>query len=177
MSDRLTSAVLRFAISVVLSSTVAGAQSALTEHTVRLDDPASRAAAEIADAAWLAGRWGAEALGGTAEEHWAAPSGGAMVGMFRLTTDGEASFYELFALAEEEGSLVLRLKHFHADMRGWEDQDQTVDFPLVSRTATELKFDGLTYRREGPDAIAVYLAMRQKDGNTHEVTFRFARLP
>jgi hypothetical protein len=100
-----------------------------------------------------------------------------MVGMFRLVSDDGPAFYELFALAEHEGGLILRLKHFHPEMRGWEDRDQTVDFALVAKTENELQFDGLTYRREGIDAITVFLAMHGKEGGAREVTFRLTRLP
>ena len=135
-----------------LSATAAVAQSPLTEHTVRLDDGAGPGKAKIEDAAWLVGRWTGEGLGGVIDEHWAAPAGGAMMGMFRLVGENGPEFYELFALAEHEGGLILRLKHFHPDMRGWEERDRTVDFPLVAKSDGELRFDGLTYRRDGGES-------------------------
>ena len=35
----------------------------------------------------------------------------------------KCSFYELMLLAEEEGSLVLKVKHFSADFTAWEDKE------------------------------------------------------
>ena len=167
----------RLLVPIALSVTAAFAQSPFTEHTLKLDDDAAPVTASIEDAAWHTGRGSGEGLGGAIEEHWATPAGGAMVGMFRLVGDDGPAFYELFALAEHEGGLILRLKHFHPDMRGWEEQDRTVDFPLVAKTEDELRFDGLTYRRDGSDAITVFLAMHGKDGGAREVTFRLNRLP
>jgi hypothetical protein len=38
-----------------------------------------------------------------------APAGGVMMGMYRLVIDGKPSFYEFLHLAEDQGSLVLKL--------------------------------------------------------------------
>jgi hypothetical protein len=38
-----------------------------------------------------------------------APAGGVMRGMYRLVIDGKPSFYEFLHLAEDQGSLVLKL--------------------------------------------------------------------
>lgn len=161
---------------LVLAIHSAPAQTERTAHTVRRDDGAPLAKATLADAAWLVGHWTGEALGGTVEEIWVPAAGGSMLGMFRLIADDRARFYELFALVEVDGGLVLKLKHFHADMTGWEDKDTTVDFALVAHTPDELRFDGMTIRREGPDALTIHLAMRGKDGVDREEILRYRRV-
>ena len=98
-----------------------------------------------------------------------------MVGMFRLIKDGEPGFYEIFTLTQEGSTVLLRLKHFNADLTGWEEKDETVDFPLVALEKGQAFFDGLTYERRGPDEIQVYLAMRTKDG-VREVPFAWKRV-
>jgi len=152
------------------------AQEKLTEHTFSRAPGAPGPAAQVEDMAWLAGHWMGEALGGTAEEIWSAPRGDAMMGMFRLVKDGETVFYELMTILAEDGSLVLRLKHFNADLTGWEEKDDTVDFPLVAVVDGAFRFDGLSFHPEGDDRVIVYLAMHGKEGAVEEVHFTYTRV-
>jgi Domain of unknown function (DUF6265) len=149
---------------------------AKTANTLTRATPdATGPAATIADAAWLMGDWtGDGGLGGSSTEHWSTPSGGAMPGLYRLVRDGKVVFYELMLITESQGTLALKLKHFNADLTGWEEKDKMVTFPLVKVTPDRLFFDGLTYAREG-DRLRVYLALREKDGTLHEELFDFAR--
>ena len=165
-----------FSVLAFLSVTIISAQGQLTENTKQLDEGATGPAAKVTDFAWLAGHWQAEALGGTVEEIWSGPSAGTMVGMFRLVKDGKVGFYEIFTLTEEGSTVLLRLKHFDPDLSGWEERDETVDFPLVALTEDTAWFEGLTYQRLGPDEMQVYLAMRTKDG-VREVPFSWKRVP
>jgi len=151
------------------------AQEKLTEHTLQLAEGATGPSATVTDFAWLEGHWQAEALGGTATEIWSPPAAGSMVGMFRLIEDGQPGFYEIFTLTEEGPTVLLRLKHFHPDLKGWEEKDETVDFPLVALEEGQAFFDGLTYQRRGPNEIQVFLAMHTKDG-VREVPFAWKRV-
>jgi hypothetical protein len=120
--------------------------------------------AKIQDAAWISGHWQGQALGGFCDEQWSKPMAGAMMGMFRLIKDDKIVFYEFFRLAEESGSLMLRLKHFHADLKGWEQKDDTVTFPLVKIGPGELIFEGMTFRRTSPDEILVTVMIGSRSG-------------
>lgn len=150
------------------------AQGRLTEHTFALDDAAEPACATLADVAWLAGRWVGEGLGGTLEETWSPPLGGAMVATFRLVKDGAPAFYEMCWIREKDGTLEYAVKHFHPDLKGWEEKDQHVAFPLVAIDDSAVRFRGLTLVRDG-DQCTHYLAMRQKDGTHREMALRFQR--
>ncbi len=149
----------------------------LTEHTLRLRSGVKSPSASITDVEWLAGHWKGEAFGGVSEEIWSAPGGGVMMGMYRLVRDGKPVFYELMMLAEENGSLVLRLKHFNSDLTGWEEKEKTVDFPFVAKADGVMHFEGMTYRPEGHNAVTVFLAIRQKDGSVREEKFYYERVP
>ena len=94
---------------------LAHAQEAQTEHTFKRG-AAAAPRATLSDMQWLEGRWVGAAFGGKTEEQWSAPDGGAMVGWYRLVKDGKPVFYELMTVVEKDGSLVMRLKHFHADL-------------------------------------------------------------
>jgi uncharacterized protein YijF (DUF1287 family) len=137
---------------------------------------ASSPPARIEDIAWIAGAWRCSALGGTAEETWSAPAGGSMMGMFRLYGEDGVSFYELMTISEQDGTLVLRLKHFAADLTGWEEKDETVIFPLVAVTPSAVQFDGLTFRREGDGGLRVFVSTEGRDGTRRELVFPYERI-
>jgi len=152
------------------------AQSRHTEHTVRLDSGMASPPATLADVAWLQGHWRGPGLGGISEEFWMEPSGGAMPGVFRTVADGDVILYEMFALTEHEGSLVLRLKHFNADMTGWEDKEEMVRFRLAHVEPGLIQFNSLTYRLETEDRMRIHVAVRQSDGKLEELEFELTRV-
>jgi hypothetical protein len=158
-----------------LCSAPARAQERLTEHTLKLSAGKQSPAATIADMAWLAGHWVGDGLGGATEEVWSPPRNGVMMGMFRLFRGDKPIFYELLTLAEEKGSLTLRLKHFNADLTGWEEKDKTIDFPFITKADGVAHFDGLAWSPEGEDAMTIYLAIR-RDGNIREEKFHLRRV-
>ncbi|WP_336987566.1 DUF6265 family protein [Altererythrobacter aquiaggeris] len=134
--------------------------------------------ATIADMEWLAGQWtGTGIADAPAHESWLPAVGGTMVGTF-VQEDGEGGirFTEHLYLMEEGGSLVLRLKHFNADLTGWEEKDDTTAFRLVAMEPGAAFFHGLTLRKDGEDGLVAAVRMRQKDGSSSELIFRFTRL-
>lgn len=159
------------------SSPAAGAQSTLTEHTLRLDSAQSPPPARIGDFAFLEGRWSGEGLGGEADELWSRPAAGTMIGAFRLIREREVVFYEIYALEEHEGTVVFRLKHFDPGpgLPGWEERDEESTFRLVRVEPDRAWFHGLTLHRQGPDTLLVHLALRGGDGVLREEAFRFRR--
>lgn len=148
-----------------------------TANTIALTADAVRPKATLAAVAWLAGAWRGDGLGGVAEEQWSAPAGGAMMGMFRLLKPGSngqevVTFYEFLTLVEQDGSIVLKLKHFNPDLTGWEEKDRFVTFRLARVTPDAVYFDGLTFRREAPDRLSIFLALRDaKTGTVNEAAF------
>ena len=146
----------------------------LTANTLTRSDDATPPAARIEQMAWLAGGWEGGGLEGWAEEIWSRPLAGAMMGMFRLTKEDRPQFFELLCIAEESGSLLLRIKHFHADLKGWEDRDQAMEFPLLALRQQEACFDGLTLRRRG-DVLEAFVAAKSMDGGLKELAFRYRR--
>jgi hypothetical protein len=161
---------------LALVSGPGSAQEKITERTFRLAPGAKSPPATLAAMDWLPGRWVGQALGGTSEEMWSAPDGGAMMGMYRLVKDGKPVFYELLTVVEHEGSLLLRLRHFHPDLKGWEEKDETRDFPLVAVRDGAVLFEGMSFHPAG-DTLTVYLAIDQQGGTPREATFSYTRVP
>jgi hypothetical protein len=162
------------AAAALCSAMPLAAQQPLTDHTLTLIDGAPRVSAAIDDVAWIAGHWRGEALGGEVEEVWSPPFGGTMMGMFKLVRAGRAAMYEILHIAPDDGSLILRLKHFRPDLTGIEAQHETVDFRLVRLEPGAAYFDGMTFTRVDANTLLIHLALR-RDTGVSEVPFLYHR--
>jgi len=130
--------------------------------------------ASIEEVAWIAGIWKGKALGGEIEEIWSKPLGGSMMGSFKLVSDGQVNFYELCTITEEKGSLLLRIKHFNKDLKGWEEKDKSVSFRLVKLEPKKAYFDGLTFELVGKNTLHVSVIIG-KGGQEKETLFAYRR--
>lgn len=167
-------------LALLLTPLSALAQEKQTEHTLKLSAGQKSPAATLAEMNFLVGHWTGNAFGGVSEEIWAKPAGGAMMGMFRQINNGKIVFYELMTLVEEQGTILMRLRHFNPNLTGWEEKDKTVDFKFVGKKDGVIHFEGMAFRPEGKpegnEAVTVFLAIRQKDGSVHEEAFRYKRV-
>lgn len=133
-------------------------------------------AASISDLAWLAGEWAGPGIDGEpATESYSSAAGGQMAGHFIQTKDGKVSFFEILSIAETNGSLEYRLKHFNADLTAWEEKEKVVRFPLVAVENGAWYFDGLTIRKDGPNGMVGAVLVSLPDG-PKEFVFRYKRV-
>lgn len=164
---------LRFAKSFIIAAALlSGACAAQAQPAA----PAASEAVTIDRAAWLAGRWVGEGLGGQMEEVWSPPVGGQMIGHFRFMQNGAPVFYEFMVLEVADGGLRMKLKHFNPDYSAWEDRDEWVTFTPVSSTESEIITSALSIRRTAPDAMTMQIRLRNGD-TTREHTLTFRRAP
>ena len=135
--------------------------------------------AAIEQADWLVGDWvGTGIDGAEAAESWLPPSGDTMVGLFvQEKPDGGLMFTEHMYLAEEGGSLVLKLKHFNPDLTGWEEKDGMVRFRLLSIEPCAAYFSSLTYKCEAEGGLLVAVRLKSEGDAVEELVFRFQRRP
>lgn len=123
----------------------------------------------------MEGYWKGEGLGGMCDEMWTPAASGSMLGTFRLMKDDKLQFSEFFMLVEEDGSLVLKLKHFDPQLNGWEAKDKFVRFPLIKVEGQTAFFSGLTYQLDEDDVLRVFVAIKQKDGSQKEGKFTYRK--
>ncbi|MGK7370512.1 MAG: DUF6265 family protein [Candidatus Halalkalibacterium sp. M3_1C_030] len=157
-----------------LSVSLGYAQDSLP-NTMRIDSTMASPPATLQDIAWIQGHWQGEAFGGIVEEVWTPPLGGSMMCAFKLVVNNEVRFYELVTISEEENTLMLRLKHFHKDLKGWEEKNETVDFPLVKVTPGKVFFDGFTFERISENEMNIYVIIGE-EGKEQETKFNYKRV-
>jgi len=151
---------------------VINAQDLVNTLELSLDEPSP--VATLDEVSWIEGYWTGEAMGGQTEEIWSRPMGGSMMGSFKLVYEDEIQFYEIMTISEVDQSLIMRLKHFHADLKGWEEKNQTVDFKLVKITPNRVFFDGLTFEKISETEINVYVIF-EDEGKRTEGKFNYVR--
>ena len=125
----------------------------------RSQEEASAHEFNIEDYSWLVGHWKGSGFGGTSEEIWTSPVDGTMMGMFRQINDGKIVFYE-FLLLNKDG---LHLKHFHPDLKGWEEKDEYLTFDMVGGSDREIKLKGLTFEKKSDTEMDIRLRMKRGD--------------
>ncbi|MFK2819970.1 DUF6265 family protein [Flavobacteriaceae sp. LMIT009] len=140
-----------------------------------LIDPNKKLAPKLENISWIAGNWKGNALGGRVEENWSKPSAGSMMAAFKLYKDGKVVFYEIEIIREVDNNLVLQLKHFNNDLKGWETKDETVDFPLKELTSTKAIFEGMTFEKVSDNEMNVYVDIHQKDGSIEVLKFNYKK--
>ena len=138
-------------------------------------DPNEKLEPKLEHVAWISGQWKGEAFGGQTEENWSEPSGGSMMATFKLINDGKVSFYEIEIIREVENSLILQLKHFNSDLKGWESKDDTVDFPLKEITRSKVVFEGMTFEKVSDNEMNVYVDMHNDDGSIKTIKFNYKK--
>jgi hypothetical protein len=160
-------------------STVAQAQERYTENTLKISagsESSAVPAATIEDLSWLAGHWTGQNADQLSEEIWSPPKNGAMMGMYRLLRKNRTVFYELMTFVQEKGTLVLRIKHFHSNLKGWEEKDKTNDFRFIAKKEGAFYFEGMTFKPQGKNALLIFVATRSKDGTVSEEKYTYKRL-
>ncbi|MEF3078796.1 DUF6265 family protein [Winogradskyella poriferorum] len=130
---------------------------------------------KLENIAWIAGTWHGEAFGGITEEIWSEPSGGSMMATFKLIVEGKVQFYEIEVIREIEDSLILQLKHFDSDLKGWETKNETVDFPLIEITETKVVFEGMTFEKVSSNEMNVYVDIENENGSVETLKFNYKK--
>ena len=112
--------------------------------------------------AWLEGDWIGEGFGGVVEETWLPLRGGTMVGVFRLTVENRLSFCELMTISFDGDVATMRLKHFHPDLRGWEEKDESLLWPQSDSAPNSIRFGPALYELDDPRTLRVWVEMDEE---------------
>ena len=167
-------------MSIVFATLLLSAPPALPAPTASAAT-VTTAKAQLADLAWMTGRWTGEAgKGSTIEETWNESSGESMVGSFRMVgADGRVRFYEILVLLQTAEGPEMRIRHFDRLLMAKEEKDAPMVFRLAesakNRAVFEIVLDGVTerivYARE-KDALSIRV---EKPGKHSEFKMHLAR--
>jgi len=145
------------------------------QNTVSFPENGNSPKADLSEIAWMEGHWKGEAFGGITEEIWSPPLGGSMMFSFKLVVEGEIGFYELGHIRQVEETLVFELKHFHGDLKGWEEKDEVQRFKFVKSEGDRMYFEGFTFERISDNEINIYGLISNEDGSSEEVKFNYIK--
>lgn len=143
------------------------------QNTLKFDSSNGITKANIQDVSWIAGHWTGEAFGGTTEEVWTAPLGGSMMGSFKMVVDGKVEFYEFCTISEENETLYFRLKHFHSNMKGWEEKDERINAQLVKIQGKRAYFNNFTFERVNEYELNIYVVFKDEKNVEEELKFNY----
>ena len=102
---------------------------------------------------WMTGRWVGADGEARIEEIWSPVEAGILMGSFRWLEGGTPHFYEFMLVKPGPKGLELHIKHFSADLVGWEEKDASTAFDLVQVDSREAVFRP---RAAGSSGWAVY---------------------
>ena len=143
------------------------------QNTLKFDTLKGSPKATLNQVSWIAGHWEGEAFGGVTEEIWTKPLGDSMMGSFKLVTNGKVQFYELCTISEENETLVFRLKHFHNDLKGWEEKDERLEAKLVKIEDNKAYFNDFTFERINKNELVIYVVFKDDSGKESEMKFNY----
>lgn len=146
------------------------------QNTLPFPENGTSPKASLQDISWMEGHWRGEAFGDIAEEIWSPPLGGSMMFVFKLVSEGKVNFYEVGHIQEIGQTLLLQLKHFHSDLKGWEEKDETVDFKLVKVEGNRVFFDGFTFEKINVNEVNLYVVISEDENTEKEVKFNYKRM-
>lgn len=97
------------------------------------------------------------------------------MGSFKLIKNDAISFYEFEIIREVNNTLLLQLKHFNNDFKGWEAKDETIDFPLIEITTNKVVFEGMTFEKIGDNEMNIYVDIKNEEGTIEKVKFNYKK--
>ena len=142
------------------------------QNTLHYNDEKGSPKATLNDIAWLSGNWKGASEMGNFEENWSEASAKSMLFSFKMWNDNEVFFYEIGHIVEKDKSLVLELKHFDKELKGWEKQGEKESFRLVKIDGTKFYFDKITYEKIDDHHMIVYVLMEETG---EELIFNFKK--
>ncbi|MBA3976332.1 MAG: hypothetical protein C0504_19155 [Candidatus Solibacter sp.] len=132
---------------------------------------------QLQDLAFLAGHWKGPGGPTAFEEVWTRPSGDAMIGMFRIVSNGKTRMTEFMAFEQRETGPVLVMRHFGPGLVAREEKDAPLVWSLEKLKPNHAVFwieqagTRLDFLRQG-DSLTITLEKTQ-NGKTTRSPFSY----
>ena len=128
-----------------------------SQNTLNYNDEKGSPKATLDDIKWLQGVWKGKDGNIYSEENWSAPGGKTMHFSFKMWNENGVIFYEIGHVVEKNKSLLLQIKHFDKEFKGWEKQNESENFRLVKIDKNRIYFDKITYDKISDQEMNVYV--------------------
>ena len=142
------------------------------QNTLQYNEEKGSEKATLQDIKWLEGNWKGEAFSGTYEENWSKPFGGSMMFSFKLVVEDKIVFYELGHIVEKDGTLEYQIKHFDANLNGWEEKDESEKFRFIKKEGNKMYFDNFTFEYVSEKHVRIYAFF---EDSKEEMVFNFKK--
>jgi hypothetical protein len=86
--------------------------------------------------------------------------------------EGKIVFYELGHIVEKDGTLEYQIKHFDANLNGWEEKDESENFRFIKKVGNRMYFDNFTFEYISEKEVKIYAYF--EDSN-EEMVFNFKK--
>ena len=127
------------------------------QNTLHYNDEKGSPKATLEDVKWLQGIWKGQDEATFSEENWSSAGGNTMHFSFKMWNETKVIFYEIGHIVQKDHSLLLQIKHFDKDLKGWEKQVEAQDFKLIKIDKNRIYFDSITYEKISNTEINVYV--------------------
>ena len=174
MIENLRNKFQRAVLLMVMTGFCFSGYSQVSTNILRYGTSSIAPSATIKDVLWMQGNWQCAKWKGICHENWSDSVGHAMASVFQYQSNGKINIYELINVSEVASSLVMKLKHFNKDLKGWEHKDSTVTFRLLRIEPKAAYFDGITYKRIDQSHLDVFVILG-KQGEQKEEVFHFEK--
>lgn len=130
----------------------------------------------VADLAWMTGTWVGPIGEQTLEENWTEPAAGTIACVVRFRGEGKTTIYELSVIAEEQDSLMFRVRQWQPGFVPLDPPGQTMALADIGERRVSFKsvgpgsFATLTYTRPVDDEF--HIAVQTQDGGAFQLVLR-----
>lgn len=139
--------------------------------------------APLADFDFISGYWRGAMGKSSIEEVWTRPHGDAMMGMFRLSSNGQTRLTEFMTIERRDSGTVLVMRHFSSGLIAQEDKDTPLVWTAESVGPGHAVFllagerSRLVFKRLG-DSLTITLEKIQDGKDTRlPLTYNLAAAP
>ena len=134
-----------------------------TQDIKYLDSTKTSPKAKIEDIKWIEGNWIQKNTPFLIEETWVKNNSSSMMGIAKVSENGKVLFFEICTITEENGSLVLRIRHYDEHLNAAEEKDKPLECKLVEITSDKAYFNGFTFEKLDNDQIRLQIKSQKED--------------
>ncbi len=118
---------------------------------------------KITKMGWLEGNWKSKGKEISIQESWTRNGAHSMMGVASIYERDKIILFEICTITEEEGTLILRLRHFSDQLKAWEEKDKPIEKKLLKIENSKFYFDGYTFEKVSKDEIKIHIQSNEAD--------------